>query len=210
MRAIFFDVDGVLIHGYHAKPEKRVCWDKDLERNFGITRENFIKNFINGPFVNEVLVGKRDLIDALDDVLPQIGYHGGGQNLADYWLRNDSCINFELIDKIKEIKLLEKADLYIATNQEHYRARYLMKELGFEKIFKDIFYAAQIGCLKPHPDYFQYIENVLNLLQPPIFFDDTPAVVEGACAAGWEAYLYEDTQSLLNSPYIADFFSSKR
>ncbi|NDC56614.1 MAG: haloacid dehalogenase, partial [Alphaproteobacteria bacterium] len=36
---IFFDVDGVLIHGYHARPELRQCWDENLPRDFGIDRE---------------------------------------------------------------------------------------------------------------------------------------------------------------------------
>ena len=35
MTAVLFDVDGVLVHGYHAKPEFRKCWDENLERDFG-------------------------------------------------------------------------------------------------------------------------------------------------------------------------------
>ena len=29
-RTLLFDVDGVLIHGYHARPEKQVRWNENL------------------------------------------------------------------------------------------------------------------------------------------------------------------------------------
>ena len=33
---IFFDVDGVLIHGWHAKPERRRPWDATLQQDLGV------------------------------------------------------------------------------------------------------------------------------------------------------------------------------
>ncbi|MDF2983165.1 MAG: hypothetical protein K0Q69_2937, partial [Devosia sp.] len=29
-RTVLFDVDGVLVHGYHARPEKQIRWDENL------------------------------------------------------------------------------------------------------------------------------------------------------------------------------------
>ncbi|NDG05063.1 MAG: haloacid dehalogenase, partial [Alphaproteobacteria bacterium] len=84
---IFFDVDGVLIHGYHARPELRQCWDENLPRDFGIDREIFKQNFIMGPFVTQVLVGQKDLAEALNDFFTAKNLSISADRLIDYWLK---------------------------------------------------------------------------------------------------------------------------
>lgn len=204
MQVILFDVDGVLIHGYHARPELRVCWDENLERDFGINRDRFKSEFIFGEFINKVIIGKKDLKESLSRILPDLGFYGDPQLVIDYWLKNDSNINLELLEKIKILKNSGKARLFIATNQEHNRARYLMDKLGFAEYFEDIFYSGRIGCLKPAKEYFEYIAASLKLSanETPIFFDDTPEVIAGAKSFGWEAIEFMDTKSLNKNPFI--------
>ncbi len=38
---IFFDLDDVLIDGWHANPSRRILWDAAIEQHFGIDRERF-------------------------------------------------------------------------------------------------------------------------------------------------------------------------
>ena len=92
MTYVLFDVDGVLINGYHAKPELRHCWDEHMERDLGVKRQDFYDHYISGVFVKEVLVGKANMLDTLSAVLPRIGYNGDAQDFIDYWLKNDSRI----------------------------------------------------------------------------------------------------------------------
>ena len=54
MQIVLFDVDGVLIHGYHARSELRICWDENLERDFGINRDKFKNEFIFGEFRKKI------------------------------------------------------------------------------------------------------------------------------------------------------------
>ncbi|MDD9899671.1 MAG: HAD-IA family hydrolase, partial [Alphaproteobacteria bacterium] len=99
--------------------------------------------------------------------------------------------------------------LFIATNQEHNRAAYLMKELGFEKVFEDIFHSARIGIAKPDPAYYAHVSNLLPAsTMPPIFFDDTPAVVEGARAHGWDAYAFNGIENLNDSDFVRGILSA--
>ena len=149
MKNILFDVDGVLIHGYHARPEHRHCWDATLEQDFGLSRQDFKTTFISGPFKNEVLIGKKDLNTALQETLPEIGYTGPIQDFINYWLQKDSKVNQQLYALVKRLKEQGEFRLYLATNQEHERAGYLMNTLGFSQYFEDIFYSARIGCQKP-------------------------------------------------------------
>ena len=209
MRNILFDVDGVLIHGYHAREDLRRCWDENLTQDLGICRERFKTEFIFGPFIKEVITGKTDLHDALSQALPTLGYTDDAQTVIDYWLKNDSHINTYLIEKVKMLKNSGKVRLFIATNQEHTRAAYLMKELGVEKGFEDIFHSDRIGIDKPDPAYYAHVSNLLPAsTMPPIFFDDTPAVVEGARAHGWDAYAFNGIENLNDSDFVRGILSA--
>jgi putative hydrolase of the HAD superfamily len=201
---ILFDVDGVLVHGYHTRPDLRKCWDENLQKDFEIDRERFKTEFIYDTFIKNVLTGKKNLQEELTSWLPTVGYQGSSQTFIDYWLRNDANINHDLIDRIKLLKASGQVRLFIATNQEHNRASYLMKEMGFADFFEDIFYSARIGAIKPDKAYFDWIAANLRLSpgQRPIFFDDTPKVVEAAQNYGWEAIEFEDASDLHRSCFV--------
>lgn len=206
MQYIFFDVDGVLVHGYHARPELRVCWDENLTEDFGIDRKRFTEEFIFGPFIKEVLIGKRDMKHALAEWLPRLNCDAMPEDFISYWLRKDGNVNHDLLEKVRRMKETGKARLFIATNQAHDRARHLMDKLGFSEIFEDIFHSARIGTVKPERAYFQYIADALTLPgnPKPIFFDDTPAVVAAARDFGWDAHEFLDVSSLDQSEVVRD------
>lgn len=211
MQIIFFDVDGVLINGYHARPELRVRWHENLLQDFGIDPDHFSSSFFVNPFASDVLMGKMDLKDALSAWLPKVGYMGDPQGFMDYWLLKDSKLNLDLIEAIKKMKESGQVRLFIATNQAHNRAKYLMETLGLSDYFEDIFYSARMGVMKPDREYFEYISDELNFKvdEKPILFDDTPAVLETANSLGWQAYEYLNINSLNQSPFVTDLLKTK-
>lgn len=206
MQTVFFDVDGVLIDGYHFRPEYRKCWHKNLKADFGIDPDYFSKTFFVDPFSNKVLKGDMDLKAALCEWLPSVGCLENPQKFMDYWLLNDSSLNLDLIEKIKLLKESGSVRLFIATNQAHNRAKHLMETLGLNNYFEDIFYSAKMGVLKPNRDYFEYISDYLELSKDehPIIFDDTPEVLNTARLCGWMAYEYINVRSLEQSPFITN------
>lgn len=141
---------------------------------------------------------------ALAEWLPRLGCGATPEDFISYWLRKDGNVNHGLIEKAKKLKEVGDVRLFIATNQAHDRARYLMDELGFGEVFEDIFHSARIGTVKPDRGYFQYIADALNLPgnPKPIFFDDTPAVVTAAREFGWDAYEFIDVSSLDQSDVV--------
>jgi putative hydrolase of the HAD superfamily len=201
-RAVLFDVDGVLINGYHFRPELRVKWDEHLERDMGVNPDRFRAEFIYELFVKQVIVGRMSLLDGLDRVLPGLGYRGPSLAFARYWLEKDSNINQPLLDLVAKLKAVG-TPLYIATNQEHLRAQWLWGNLGFRDYFEDIFYAARIGATKPHKPFFDWVSNRLGpQSEPPLFFDDTPEVVKAARAHGWEAVEFTGLADAAEHPWI--------
>ncbi len=209
MRSVLFDIDGVLVHGWHDNPAKRRRWDTMLKEDMGID-PNDIQPFFAEDSWLEVLLGHRPLEDALASYLLQIGYRGSARNVIDYWMPRDGRINNSLWSIVEKLRATGKVKLYIATNQEHVRAAYLWNEFGFKNIFDDMFYAAEFGAMKPDAAFFAACDERMGFDKTgtPLFFDDTPSYIEGARAAGWEAILYEDEQSCLSHPFIKKLLGS--
>lgn len=204
MADILFDVDGVLVHGYHAKPAFSRHWDEQLETDFGISRADFRDRFIRTVFESEVLTGKLSLYEALEAALPTMGHAGDPQELIDYWMERDAVTTPGLLPYVERLQACPSVRLFIATNQESVRASYLMNTMGFGRYFQDIFHSARLGVLKPHPQFFVRIEALLDRpSEKPTFFDDRENVVEAARSAGWDAHQFDRPTDVLKSKIVA-------
>jgi putative hydrolase of the HAD superfamily len=204
-RAVFFDVDGVLVHGYHARPELTRRWNENLLDDLGVDPDRFTNEFIFDIFIKKVVVGEMAIIDALERRLPGLGYKGSPMAFLHYWLSHDSVLNTGLLDTVRKLKARNDLKLYIATNQDHTRAQWLWHTLGLGELFEDIFYSARAGIRKPEKGFFDFIEHRIGpQSQPPLFFDDTPKVIDGARAHGWEAVLFNAVEDCTSHPWIAE------
>jgi HAD superfamily hydrolase (TIGR01509 family) len=55
-------------------------------------------------------------------------------------------------------------------------------------------YSHEVGLSKPDPRVYALTCERLGVSpQEVVFLDDTPRIVEGALAAGWQAVLFQDT-----------------
>jgi len=205
LRTVLFDVDGVLIHGYHSNPEKVVPWDATLLADMGVDPDAFRKEFIFDIFIKKVIVGQMSLLEALDRTLPRLGYRGPAMAFAGYWLAKDSKVNEPLLEVARQLKARGDVRLYIATNQEHMRAQYLWQTLKFGEVFEDIFHSALIGAMKPNKPYYEWVSNRIGpQSEPPLFFDDSEPVIKGARDHGWEAVAYNELEDVTGHPWIAE------
>ncbi|MDB5478243.1 MAG: family hydrolase [Alphaproteobacteria bacterium] len=197
MKYIFFDVDGVLINGFSARSDHyRRRWDENLERDLGIVPQDMQNAFFERGF-KDVILGKRDLLKALDDVLPEMHYRGMAQTLVDYWLKHDSEINTETMEIVKKLKARPGMRLFLATHQEKYRANHLWHELGFKEYFEEIYYSGRMGMSKTEHRFFDLIENELCLTERDcLLIDDDPKVIEAATKAGWHTILFNGPEDI--------------
>ena len=204
-RVVLFDVDGVLIDGYHARPERlQHRWDENLQRDLGIDPEGFRDEFIYDLFVKKVIIGEMSVVEALEAVLPGFGYIGSPMAVLTYWLSHDSKLNTALLDAIRRLRVSCASPLFVATNQEHIRAHWLWQTLGMSDLFEDIFYSARLGVAKPDPSFFSAIETRIGPFdQPPLFFDDSRSNIEAAKACGWDAVQFNTIEDFTPHPFIA-------
>lgn len=204
MRTVLFDVDGVLVHGYHARPELQQRWDENLLQDLGVDPLRFTSEFIYGLFMKRVVTGNMGLVEALDRTLPGLGYKGSTLSFVSYWLNNDSKLNRPLLDVVRKLRS-NGVRLFIATNQEHLRAHWLWQVQGLGELFDDMFYSARAGALKPQPRFFEFVRRHIGAQsQPPLFFDDREDVVRAARREGWEAVLFSTVDDCTNHPWIAE------
>jgi len=204
-RIVLFDVDGVLVNGYHARPEKHVRWNENLLADLGVDPERFNREFIYDLFVKKVVVGQMSLLEALERTLPGLGYRGPAMAFVGYWLSHDSNVNEPMLDVARRLRDAGSSRLFLATNQEHMRAQWLWQTLKFGEVFEDMFHSARVGYAKPSKPYFDWVNSRLGRQdEKPLFFDDREDIVKAAQAAGWEAVLFNDITDATGHPWIAE------
>lgn len=201
---IFFDIDGVLIDGFHTNPERWNRWDVDIERDLGI-KFGHIEDFIlRGPFP-DILQGRLNLEEELDRWLRRNDYDVKAWQVINYWHEKDSVLNRSVFDVVERLFQQDDIHLYTATNQAHDRIEYLKNVLGWKKYFTDFYYSARLGCLKYDPSYFAQIEKELKFNpheNPPLYFDDDPRNIEVSAARGWNAVLVDGPEDVTDHPLL--------
>lgn len=206
---VFFDVDGVLIDGWHHNPARRHPWDATLNEDLGIDVTAF-RNLVFGDGVSfnaplhACVKGERDLKHLLAEILPLTGYSGSVDTMLRYWLDKDAKLNPIVFGAAKQLSTRPDVSIYLATGQEHHRAAYLWNDVGFKDVFKDIFYSAKLGLLKNDPAFFHAINAALDIGpgENPLFFDDHVEVAEAAAAAGWDVQLVDTPDDVVNHPRL--------
>ncbi|MGR6468795.1 HAD family hydrolase [Rhizobium sp. PAMB 3182] len=212
MMKIFFDVDGVLIDGWHVRPELRRPWDATIEEDLGVDRLALQRQLFAGEGgaapMTDCITGRRDLADVLAEVLPRTGYRGSVGDFMRYWFEKDSNQNAAVFSLVKRLRALGGRQLFLATGQEHHRARYLWDDLKFSEHFDDLFYSAEIGFGKNDPRFFEAINDRLSIAmgERPLFFDDQRDICDIAIACGWDATEVTSADDIRNHPRLASLW----
>lgn len=134
---------------------------------------------------NDIVLGQAALMDHLPPVLKRIAPHLSADQFLAYWFEQDSRLNHALLENLDKVRTMG-IFIYLATNQEHIRATYLMQSLRLTECVDDIYYSAQLGCKKPHPQFFHAISSASGFTPSELLLvDDTLANVAAAAALGW-------------------------
>jgi putative hydrolase of the HAD superfamily len=115
-----------------------------------------------------------------------------------YWFRQDARLNVEFL---KDVALLrgEGLQTYLATNQEHERAHYLMNRLGLVPHVDGCYYSAALGHRKPRPEFFQAVASKAGLCPGTLLLiDDSYENVQAAVGAGWHAARWTGNDRLID------------
>ena len=187
---LMVDVDGVIVHPVHQEG-----WAAQIESDLGISRAELQSEFF-APHWHEIVHGRADLLEVLEEVLHNIAPHLNAKVLMDYWFSRDSRLDEALLGQLAELRT-QGVTLHLATLQEHHRARYLWNTLGLSMRFDAMHYAADLGAAKPDLAFFRAIEVRTGRPSADHFLlDDRQNNVDGALAVGWSAGLWDGSRTL--------------
>lgn len=192
MRTIMMDVDGVLVGG---RPQDGAQLFTNLEQDLGISLDLLQKEFFK-PRWPAIVTGQKALVPELSEVLATIAPTVSAEALIDYWFLNDSRIDQDVLRAIGELRATGDR-VYLATNQEHMRANYLMTDMGLEGQVDGIFYSAALGHRKPSKEFYALATEAAGASLDSIFLiDDTPDNVLAARDFGWNAVHWKQGMTL--------------
>lgn len=183
VKALMVDVDGVLVDG---RPEDGRHWQASLEEDLGFTSDALHEHFF-APYWENIVLGRAGLMEHLTTALQKIAPHVSPAQLVSYWFPMDSRLVAPLL---AELSLVRAAGVrvYLATNQEHLRAAWLMEKLGLAEHVDGIFYSARLGAKKPDMAFFARVQAAVGLRgEELLLIDDSRPNVEAALQAGWQA-----------------------
>ena len=192
MTVLVLDVDGVVVLG-HPQGGR---WDRHLARELGIAPEAMQSRFFR-PYWRSIVLGQADMMQVLESVWHQLQCDASPHAFVDYWFANDCRINHELLAEVDAWRTRgNKA--FLATVQEHHRAKYLWEVLGLQRHFDGMHYSADLGAAKPDRAFFERCHHRLPVTSPrdALFLDDIATNVEAASAFGWRARQYTKLDDL--------------
>lgn len=149
---LMVDVDGVLLNG---RPRDGAHLFSDLEAELGINLERLQAEFFE-PHWEAVVTGRANMMDRLRPVLARLAPELPAERFVEYWFENDSRIESGVLDGLRALRETSASPrIYLATNQEHMRARYLMDTLDLAAHVDGIVYSAALGHRKPGAAFFR-------------------------------------------------------
>jgi putative hydrolase of the HAD superfamily len=197
IKALMVDVDGVLVDG---RPEDGSHWQTSVKEDLGFTSAALDEQFFK-PHWENIILGRAGLMEhvttALRKIAPRISA------AQSYWFERDSRLVTPLLE---ELSLVRSGGIcvYLATNQEHLRAAYLMERLGLVDHVDGIFYSARVGAKKPDMEFFARVRAAVGLCDDEILLiDDSHQNIEAARKAGWQAlhWTKHSSPSIVRSLY---------
>lgn len=192
IRALMVDADGVLVRG---RPSDGERWSSSIEADLGLRLADLQQHFFT-PHWEAIITGQLGLVDALKPVLQRIASRLSPHDFIEYWFAHDALLDRNLIadlDRQRE----QGVKVYLATNQEHLRAAYLIEELGLGQHCDGIYYSAAMGCRKPDSRFFEAAAALSNMpAHELLLLDDLVENVSAARKAGWQAAHWTPDSSL--------------
>lgn len=184
---ILFDADGVLVNSER--------FSTQLARDYPVDQAKVAEFFTE--YFPDCLVGKADLKEAISPYLAGFGWSKSVDELLEYWFTVEHHLNEPLIEYIQKLRA-QGMYIAVATNNEKYRAQYMLDQMGFSDSFDALYASAHLGHKKPAIEFFKRVVEDIDVAKDEVlFWDDDAANIAGAHEYGIQAEFYKDYEQFL-------------
>ncbi len=195
MNVLLLDADGVVL-------KKGEYFSERFSREYNVPLEEVLVFFKN--VYGDCQAGTKDLKQELVPYLRQWNWEGSVDDFLDYWFE-DVEINTETMGAIQEFKQ-RGIPVYLASNNEHYRARAIEAVLG--DMLDGYFFSADLKVKKTSSEYFKKVAEDLGVETSEMHFvDNDERNINAAKEAGLNARLFSDKviKELLEENTLTEF-----
>src|ERR1700722_9606047 len=177
IRALIFDMDGVIIH---SNPWHRIAWT-EYTRRHGVDMTDAMQQRMYGKRNDEII---RDFLGQhLDD--REVFAHGAAKEALYRELMRPRAAE-SLVPGVREfLNRYRNLDLAVATNAEGANVDFVLDGAGLRPLFRIVVNGHQVTHAKPHPEIYLRVAEELRV--PPescVVFEDSHTGVESGLAAG--------------------------
>jgi putative hydrolase of the HAD superfamily len=183
-REILLDADGVVIRPRHK------YFSVKFSEEHGVPIDDILP-FFKGEY-KRAATGEVNIRDVLPDYLSKWGWEGTVDDFLQYWYEGERDVDERVLGVVRGLRQ-EGARVYLASDNEAGRARYLMEEVGLQNDFDGGFFSSDLGVIKSQPEFFERVANELQVGPEHIdYWDDDPGNVEVASKSGINANVYKE------------------
>lgn len=183
---ILLDFDGVISPG-------RYFSDIYAEQH-GIDAQSMMPFFEHDK--KQANIGNVDTKVLLAPYLQQWNWNKSVEAFMQYWFESDADIDNRIKEWAQSMRSNEHK-IYLATDQEHYRADYIWNTQQLNTWLDGKFISHEIGFEKSSPEFFQHVITTLNAQPSSItLIDDSESKVQAAQQAGLHTIHYKSIASI--------------
>ncbi len=187
MQAIIFDIDGVLIRPPY-------FYNTHMETEWYVWAREELDSFFKSDIFLSCLEGKWDIKDFIWAFLDKCGWKKSVEEyLTQQFQFEAKYLDMGFLGKIQEFRK-QWIKCYLWTDQEKYRAEYLLDTLNFSYLFDGHFISSSIGYRKKSPEYWKYVslyfKKIDVLSNEVMFFDDIQYNVDEANRHWFSGYVF--------------------
>lgn len=191
MKTLLLDADGVTL-------QKLGYFSEHFSREHGVPLEDMTPFYKNEFRLCQT--GKADLKEEVVKYLPKWRWDKGADAFLDYWFTTDAKADDRVFEVVQALRN-QGVKVYLATDQERYRAQYLIDKLDFANKLDGCFFSCNLGYQKSEPEYFQKIMQELGVSADKlVYWDDDQKNVDVAKALGIDARFYHDFADFKAAP----------
>ncbi len=187
-KAVLIDFDGVICNSKYFREVYAEKFGMDI---------NILTPFFDN-LKETVVIGKGDLKDQLAEIIDTWGWKGTVDELLEFWLTEDPDIDIRFIEIAQKLQGLG-LKVYLATDQEKYRAQHIWETRGLQNWMDGKFVSSEIGHHKDRTNFFHHVIKTLDCKPDQIlFFDDSEKKVLSAKSAGVKGFVFKDFERFVH------------